>query len=268
MSAYQAYFGLKSEPFTNELSAKNLLKLPSMVQVKERLDYAVQIGGVMVVTGEVGSGKSTSLRWAQTHYHPSQYKILNLIGHGGALTELYKQICWALDIDQRTSSRTWLTRIFKTAIQEIASAKKQKIVLIIDEASLLRVDIFSEIHTLTQFDNDSKNLISVVLAGQSPLLDKLTYRSSLPLASRVVAKTHLTALGQSQMTEYLEHHLSVCGIKKMLFADAAVTAIHQGSGGLLRKANHLARGSLIAACVEKQDQVTAEHVRIASTEIL
>jgi general secretion pathway protein A len=70
------------------------------------------------------------------------------------------------------------------------------------------------------------------------------------------------------MKEYLEHHLNVAGVKKMLFSENAITAIHQGSGGILRKANHLARGSLVAACIEKQNQIEAEHVRIASTELI
>jgi type II secretory pathway predicted ATPase ExeA len=79
---------------------------------------------------------------------------------------------------------------------------------VVDEAHLLRVDIFAELHTITQFDNDSKKLFSLVLAGQPNLLEKMTYRSSAPLASRVVARTHLSHLNQDQMTVYLEHHLT------------------------------------------------------------
>jgi hypothetical protein len=65
----------------------------------------------------------------------------------------------------------------------------------------------------------------------------------------------------------LLHHLKLAGIKKPLFDETAITAIHQGSGGLLRKANHLARGALIAAAAEKCQTVCAEHVRIAATEV-
>jgi general secretion pathway protein A len=96
----------------------------------------------------------------------------------------------------------------------------------------------------------------------------MTYRSSAPLASRVVARTHLSHLNQDQLSVYLEHHLGVCGIKKQLFSDQAITAIYQGAGGILRKSNLLARGSLIAAAMEKESVVSAEHVRIASTELL
>jgi type II secretory pathway predicted ATPase ExeA len=182
--------------------------------------------------------------------------------------EFYRQLCWSLDIDIRTGSRTAVLKPFQATIREIATTKKQKIALVVDEAHLLRVEVFAELHTIGQFDNDSKNLFSLVLAGQPNLLEKLTFRSSAPLASRVIARTHLSHLNQDQMGVYVEHHLGVCGVKKQLFSDAAITAIYQGSAGVLRRANLLARGGLIAAAMEKEQVVSAEHIRIASTELL
>lgn len=267
MSSYSAFFGFKSEPFSSEIGAKNLLKLPSMVSVKERFDYVMN-GGIFVVTGEVGSGKSTSLRWSQSQYHPSQHLFLNITASGGSLIEFYRQLCWDLDVEMKTGSRAGILKTFKATIREIASTKKQKITIVVDEAHLLRMEVFAELHTITQFDNDSKNLFSLVLAGQPNLLEKMTYRSSAPLASRVVARTHLNHLNQDQMGIYLEHHLVVCGVKKQLFSDQAITAIYQGSGGILRKSNLLAKGGLIAAAMEKESVVSAEHIRIASTELL
>jgi type II secretory pathway predicted ATPase ExeA len=83
----------------------------------------------------------------------------------------------------------------------------------------------------------------------------------------VIAKSHLQGINRESMQQYLRHHLTVAGLKNNLFDDTAVSAIHQGSGGLLRKANHLARGALIAAAKLKTTTVTAEHVRLASTEL-
>jgi general secretion pathway protein A len=267
MSSYNAYFGFKTEPFSSEIASKHLLKLPSMVSVKERFDYVMN-GGVFIITGEVGSGKSTSLRWSQGQYHPSQYLFLNITATGGSLLEFYRQLCWELDIEVKSGSRAGLLKGFKSTIREISTTKKQKIIIIIDEAHLLRLEIFAELHTITQFDNDSKNLFSLVLSGQPNLLEKLSYRSSAPIASRVISRTHLSHLNQEQMVVYLEHHLTVAGVKKQLFSDQAITAIYQGSAGILRKSNLLARGGLVAASMEKEQVVSAEHIRIASTELL
>lgn len=265
--SYSAYFGFKAEPFSSEISGKNLLKLPSMVMVKERFDY-IMGGGVFIITGDVGSGKSTSLRWSQGQYHPSQYLFLNIVASGGSLVEFYRQLCWNLEIETKAGSRTGILKSFRSTIEDVVNTKKQKIVIVVDEAHLLRIDVFAELHTVTQFNIDSKNLFSLVLAGQPNLIEKMTYRSSAPLASRVIARTHISQLNQEQMAIYLEHHLNIAGVKKQLFSDQAVTAIYQGSGGILRKANHLARGGLIAAATGKEYTVTAEHIRIASTEIM
>ncbi len=146
--------------------------------------------------------------------------------------------------------------------------KKQKPVLIIDEASILRLDVFTELHTITQFEGDSKPVLPIILAGQNNLIDNLMFRQSRALASRIVARGHLEALNLQDMELYLQHHLNIAGCKQNIFSEQAVTAIHQGSGGLLRRANNLARGSLMAAASEKCNVVSAEHVRIASTEII
>ena len=114
---------------------------------------------------------------------------------------------------------------------------------------------------------DSKPLLPIILAGQNNLLDKLMYLTSRPLASRVIGRSHLDGLKQKDMTAYLKHHLEIAGIAEQLFSDEAILAIHQGSGGLLRRANLLAKGSLIAASREKSMVVSAEHVRMAATEI-
>ena len=99
-------------------------------------------------------------------------------------------------------------------------------------------------------------------------MKRLLYHTSRPLASRIVAKTHLEGLKLKDMTGYINHHLEIAGVKQNLFCDEAVVAIHQGSGGLLRRANALARGSLVAAANENCHTVTAEHVRLASTELI
>ncbi len=266
-STYRPYFGFKRDPFAADLATRELLQLPGMLGVKQRLDYCLDLGGVMVVTGEVGSGKSTSLRWSASQFHPSEICIASIIGNSGSISEIYRLICLALDLEPSSMSKTKLITQAKVAIKDIVASKKQKVVLIVDEANLMRPEVFTELHTLTQFDHDSKNLISMILCGQTNLLDKLSYRGSAPLASRVIAKSHLETLSESQLESYIDHHLKVAGVSKKLFDETALTAIYQGSGGLLRKTNSLARGGLIAAAIEAKNFVNAEHIRIAASEL-
>ncbi len=235
--------------------------------MKDRFDYVLRIGAIGLVTGEVGSGKSTALRYAIEKLHPSEYRPLYITASSGSIMEFYRQLVDALDILLAGNSKAIMVKMIKKEIMNLIREKKMKIVLIVDEASLMRLEVFAELHTICQFEKDSKPWLPMILSGQNTLIDKLTYRSSQPLASRIVAKSHLEGVDLALMEQYLRHHLAIAGMERMLFDPTAVTGIHQGSGGLFRKANHLARGSLIAAAQDQSAVVNAEHVRVASTEI-
>jgi type II secretory pathway predicted ATPase ExeA len=265
---YRSFFAFTKEPFGADLRIEEILISPALQGVKDRLEYSLRLGALAVVTGEVGSGKSTALRYATSHLHPSEWRLLWVTASCGSILELYRQLCWALEMETRSYSRAVMARIIQSQIQDSVEGKKQKVALVIDEASLLRLEVFMELHTLTQFQADSKPMLPIIFAGQNNLLDKLLYRTSLPLSSRVVARSHLEGVNRQDMERYLNHHLKIAGVKQSLFSEQAITAIHQGSGGLFRRANHLARGALIAAAAEKCQLVAAEHVRIASTELI
>jgi len=267
MNNLQNFYGFTREPFASDLKVDELFMLPELKALVDRFEYAVHLALVTVIIGDVGTGKSTSLRYAVSRLHPAEYRVLSLVATSGSLLELYRQLCMALGIEKRSFSSAYLTKTLRDLFGDIV-AKKQTPVLVIDEAHLLRLDVFKQLHTLAQVDFDSKALLPVILSGQEILIDKLLYHTSKPFASRVLGRTRLEALNRKDMQGYLNHHLQVAGLKESLFAEEAVTAIHQGSGGLLRRANHLAKGALLAACRDDSSIVSAEHVRLASSEIL
>jgi general secretion pathway protein A len=266
--SYRPFFGFAKEPFTADLDLDGILQTEDLLAVSQRIEYVMRIGAIGLVTGEVGAGKSTALRWTAGQLHPSRYKTLWITATSGSILEVYRQLLAELDINTAASSRAVLTRLIRQQIQNLISTKKQQPLFIIDEASLLRLDVFAELHTLTQFQGDSKPWLPIILAGQNNLADNLLYRTAIPLASRIVARSHLKAVDREGMKQYVFHHLTVAGMKNSPFDEQAITAIHQGSGGLFRKANHLARGALIAAAAENSQTVTAEHVRMADSELL
>ena len=126
---------------------------------------------------------------------------------------------------------------------------------------------FAQLHAVLQLPYDNKTLVPLILSGQNILIDRLLYHTSRPFSSRIVGRTLLQGLQLDDMNQYLHHHLRIAGGSEDLFSQEATTAIHQGSGGLLRRANHLARGAMLAAATEQAPVLSAKHVRIASTEI-
>lgn len=264
---YRTFFGMTQEAFPNDLSLNDVLETEDIAAIGDRLTYTLRLGAVATITGEVGSGKSTALRYLVSKLHPSEYRIIWLTACSGSILEFYRLFLAEMGIHKAGTQRALMIRLIKKSVKEIVLEKKMKPVLIVDEAALMRLEVFTELHTITLFERDSNPWLPIILAGQSILMDKLMYQTSLPLASRVVARSHLEPVERRDMERYLIHHLAIAGLKTNVFEDQAVTAIHQGSGGVFRKANHLARGALVAAATSQSSMVNADHVRLAATEL-
>jgi type II secretory pathway predicted ATPase ExeA len=267
MIALTHAFGLSREPFAQDIPVEQLFPLPGLNAFRQRFEYALELPAVTVITGDVGSGKSTSLRAATAPLHPAQYVVLSIVATTGGMLELLRQVCLELGAPPPSNSTAKLMRTIRELLCSIAD-KRQVALLLIDEAHLMRLEVFAQLHTLAQMPFDQKSLMPLVLSGQNTLVDKLLFHTSKPFASRVVGRTHLEPLKLADMKAYLLHHIQIAGGQQDLLAEEAITAIHQSSGGLLRRAGHLARGAMIAAATEKAPLITADHVRVASTEIL
>ncbi|CAO0819983.1 hypothetical protein DFAR_1260036 [Desulfarculales bacterium] len=146
-------------------------------------------------------------------------------------------------MDTASFSKAVLTKLIRKQVLEIAQDRKKKPVIIIDGASLLRRQVLAELHSITQFQGDFEPILPISLAGQNNFANLLIYRIFLPLASRVIARNQLVGVSLQDMQAYLLHHLKIAGVNQNLLSDPAVTTIQQGSGGLFRRANHLARGA-------------------------
>ncbi len=183
MTNYKNYFGFSKEPFAQDIRIEDLYPLPGMEALLDRFLFAVKLSAAAVITGDVGSGKSTSLRYACSKLHPSEFKIIPVIANSGTVLEMYRQIVLSLATEIKANSITKVTKVIRSLILEIA-ARKEKPVLVIDEAHLARLEVFAQIHVLSQFEFDSKPVMPVIFSGQRHLIDKLLYHTSRPLASR------------------------------------------------------------------------------------
>lgn len=266
MSNIRHFYGLSRDPFPQNINIKDLYHLPSMRPMEERVMFSINQKAISIITGDVGSGKSTSLRYVASKCHDSEYHKINIIGGNYSLMELYRQILLSFGISFHSYQISIMFTKIRELIREIATRKVIPL-LIIDEAHLFRDAVFAQLHTLLQFEYDSSPIMPMILCGQETLIDKLMSTNSRPLASRVLGRTHLEALNKDIMEKYLLHHLQIAGCKKKVLSEESIFAIHQGSGGILRKANSLAKAAMIAAVYEEANIISAEHVRIATTEI-
>jgi general secretion pathway protein A len=123
---YRTFFGFCREPFSSELKVEEILKTEAVLAVADRVDYAIRLGSMTMITGEVGSGKSTALRFAMSRLHPSEYRLLWVTATGGSILELYRQIALELEVETASFSRAALTRTIRKSILELALGKKRK----------------------------------------------------------------------------------------------------------------------------------------------
>jgi len=237
-------FGFSAEPFAQDVPTEKLFGIPGLQAFLDRFDYAVRIGAATVITGDVGTGKSTSLRAATARLHPTQYLMVTLVASSGSVLDFLKGLALSLGAPEVSSSTTKLIRDIRQLLSTV-TAKKQQPIIIIDEAHLLRLELLAQLHALTQLPYDQRTLAPIILSGQNILVDRLLFHTSRPFASRIIGRTLLQGLKRDDMHSYLTHHLS----------------------GLLRRANALAKGALLAAASAQVPAATAEHVRLASTEI-
>lgn len=267
MKDIRHFFSLKRDPFPQNIAVKDLYMLPSLAPMLQRFDFTISTRNFSLVTGEVGSGKSTGLRYACHHIPKGSHEILFFTAGKYGMIEFLRQMLLCFGIVSSSYKNAIMMKQLQDQLLEI-HARHVLPILVIDEAHVLKEEVFSSLHLISQYELDSKPLLPTILCGQDSLLEKLMTPSARPLASRIMGRSHLEAIRRDVMAEYIAHHMSLAGAKEHLFSDGAITAIHQGSGGLLRRANNLSRGSLLAAALEKNPQVSAEHVRIAMSELI
>ncbi len=128
-----------------DISIKDILETQDIAAIKERFDYTVRLGAIATVTGEVGSGKSTALRYVISKLHPSEYKTVWITACSGSILEFYRLFLAEFGIHMAGSQKAIMIRLIKKAVREVILEKKMKIVLILDEASLMRLEVFAEI---------------------------------------------------------------------------------------------------------------------------
>jgi type II secretory pathway predicted ATPase ExeA len=267
MKEIRLFFSLKQVPFSQNLRPEELFELPGLLPMQKRIDFALNLRNFTLVTGEVGSGKSTSLRYITHHLPRGAHEILFFTAGRYGMIEFYRQLLLCFGVVSSSYKSSIMLKEVQDHLREI-HARHVLPVLIIDEAHLLKEEIFGQLHILSQDTFDSNPLLPTILCGQDSLIDKLMSPSARPLASRILGRSHLEAIRKEVMFDYISHHLRIAGTEEKIFSDEALTAIHQGSGGLLRKANNLCRASMLAAAFEKNKVVSADHVRTAMTELI
>lgn len=261
----EARFGLKSRPFDKSIASRDLYPWPGLEELDARLDMAKRSRGIMLVTGEPGTGKTVALRRFVDSLNAEHYMPVYLPLATVTVLDAYAQMNRALG-GQDVRSKSLLYRDIQHGIAQLATQGKQP-VLILDEADLLRSPLFDELRILLNFEMDSKDPLLLVLAGQPQLLAKLALRVHLPFRQRVAMRYRMPAMDETHARGYVEHHLRLAGRRQRLFTDEALLQLFVQSGGVPRSIGNLALAAMLNAALHSKDLVELDDVIAASREV-
>ena len=242
---YESFYGLKEKPFNLTPDPDYLYMSPGHENAYTHLEYAIQESkGFVVVTGEVGSGKTTLINYLLR-------KIPQAI-HVGIINntfvqpqELLRMICQEFEIPLEDSDKTvLLTRLYGYLLEQFS--KRERVVLIIDEAQNLSEKTLEEIRMLSNLESEKDHLIQMILVGQPQLKEKLQRKSMEQFVQRVNVYCHLDALDKVDVENYIRHRLTVAGAQNLeLFDPEAIKAIYKHSLGIPRLINTLCDAAFV-----------------------
>ena len=263
---YRAHFGFTHYPFERALQPDELFASSAANEAQARLQHLVELRGIGLITGEVGSGKTTVCRQLAASLHPGLYRLFYVPLSTGNVMDMYKAIAWQLGLPVERSRAT-AYRAIHSEICRLTLDTKIFPILVVDEAQHLRNEVLEDLRLLTNFAMDAELRLCVLLVGLTELRRRLTMAVHESLTQRIVVRYHLAGLTRDELPAYLTHRLQLAGCTLPVFEPAAIEALFQATQGLPRKVNRLAHYALTAAALAKLRQVSAEHVQLALDEL-
>ncbi|NTV94715.1 MAG: AAA family ATPase [Thiobacillus sp.] len=265
---YQTYFGLAEAPFSIAPTPRFLYLSQRHQEALAHLLYGIEgDGGFVLLTGEVGAGKTTVCRHLLDRI-PETCEVAYIFNPRLTVTELLATLCDEFGIASPpgdASIKDYFDRLYRHLLDSHAQGRHA--VLIIDEAQNLAPDVLEQMRLLTNLETSERKLLQIVLLGQPELGVMLARPELRQLAQRIVARYHLGALTRHEVGAYIRHRLAVAGSQAELFPPALVARIHSLTGGIPRLINLLCDRALLGAYVQGRPQVDRRILAGAAGEI-
>lgn len=259
------FFGLKQKPFSKTPDPAFIYLSKEHKEALARMQYGAEEKEIIVVTGDIGCGKTTLSRKLLDLLDESFVPFV-LINPRGTATQFLRNIVKGFSGNApRHFKKDLMEQIYEMLYGFYEQGKTP--VLIIDEAQLISSkDIFEEIRLITNFQLDDENLISIILLGQPELKEKMKKGNWEAFKQRVGFFYHLGPLSEEETFNYIEHRLTVAGAQYNPFSYETTKRIFHYSFGIPRVINHIAQNALLIAFAKEKKYIDNEIIEEAALE--
>jgi general secretion pathway protein A len=266
---YLHYFGLTEAPFSIAPDPRYLYLSQRHQEALAHLLYGLNgDGGFVLLTGEVGAGKTTVCRCLLQQV-PAPCDVAYIFNPKLTVGELLSSICAEFGIAYPPNNVS--VKVFVDCINAYlldAHAKGRHTVLIIDEAQNLSTVVLEQMRLLTNLETNQRKLLQIILIGQPELAQILERPELRQLSQRIVARYHLGPLTRPEVAAYVRHRLEVSGAQRQLFPAGLMGRVYRLSGGVPRVINVLCDRALLGAYVQGKERVDRATLAKAAREVI
>jgi len=264
---YTAYFGFREKPFSVTPDPRFFYTNPSYQEAYANLVYAIrERRGFVMLTGEVGTGKTTLLRRLMQSMEPNVHFVFF---YNTTLTfeEFLSFVCDELGLPVKEGGRLQKIQTLNAYLLE-QLAKGSTVVLLIDEAQNLGEEVLENLRLLSNLETSSEKLLQIALVGQPELETKLEQPKLRQLRQRIAIQCRLSRLNANEVGPFINYRLNAVGYKRQqLFTADAIQEIAYHSKGFPRLINILCDNALLITYATSQKRVTADIVREAASDL-
>ncbi len=265
---YQSHFGLAAAPFSIAPDPHFLYMSQRHQEALAHLLYGFGgDGGFVVLTGEVGAGKTTICRCLLEQI-PEDCDVAYIFNPRLTVEELLSTLCTeaGIEIPVGTAGVMAFTNRINAHLLD-AHARGRHTVLIIDEAQNLAAEVLEQLRLLTNLETNEKKLLQIILIGQPELAAMLKRPELRQLAQRVIAWYHLEPLSPAEVGAYVNHRLEVAGTTRGLFSPSLMGRLHRLTGGVPRLINLVCNRALLGAYAQGRSSVNRATLIQAAREV-
>jgi len=266
---YTSFFGLAEKPFAITPDPRYLYLSERHAEALAHLLYGInESGGFIQLTGEVGTGKTTVVRTLLSRV-PHHADVAVILNPRVTPVEFLLTICEELGLAIADADRESVKHMVDALNRRLlnAHAEGRRIIVLVDEAQNLSIDVLEQVRLLTNLETPTQKLLQIILIGQPELRELLDRTDLRQLAQRITGRYHLMPLSREETKGYVRHRLRVAGASEEIFTPGALLELHRLSLGIPRVINVACDRALLGGYTQDTKKITASLVRQAAGEV-